>query len=257
LAQNSGFESADLGPWSKWNDTSVVADNARTGKYALRLNGLYADSRQVIAVKPNTNYVLSAYMKSSQGEAMSMGLKGFSGGAINTTITSTTYTRGEIKFKTGAQETQIKMYLYHDGPSDGTGYVDDVLLSEVGGTGTGTKIEAESATVFGNTHTYTDSVASNTTAMGWIDNVGNGFQLNAVPASSSFTLRYSSVYTGTSTYYINGVKKGKINFSSTGAFRGVYSSLTIAQEIPEGAQFKIQFEQGDKAWNVDFINFTR
>jgi hypothetical protein len=256
LAQNSGFESATLGAWSKWNDTSVVADNARTGKYALRLNGLYADSRQTIAVKPNTNYVLSAYMKSTQGEPVNMGLKAFSGGAISTTVASTTYALGEIKFKTGAQETQIKMYLYHDGPSSGTGYVDDVLLTEVGGT-SDAKREAESATVLGNTHTYSDSVASNTTALGWIDGIGNGFIFNSVPASSSFTLRYSSIFTGSSTYYINGVKKGKIKFSSTGAFRGTYSSLTVTDVIPEGAQFKVQFEAGDKAWNVDYITFTR
>jgi Carbohydrate binding domain len=255
LAQNAGFESATLGAWSKWNDTSVVANNARTGTYALRLNGLYADSRQTIAVKPNTQYVLSAYMKSSQGEPVYMGLKGFSGGVKDTSVSNTQYTLAQLSFKTGAQETQIKMYLYHDGPSNGTGYVDDVSLTEL--SSTSVKLEAESASVFGNTHTYTDSVASNSTALGWIDGIGNGFQFNNVPAASSFTVRYSSMYTGSSSYYVNGVKKGNINFTSTGAFRGAYSSLTVAEAIPAGAQFKIQFEQGNRAWNVDFITFTR
>jgi hypothetical protein len=255
LAVNSGFESADLGPWSKWNDTSVVADNANSGTYALRLNGLYADSRQVIAVKPSTTYVLSAYFKSTQGEPMSMGLKGFSGGDVHVTVSSTSYKKGEVKFTTGAQETQIKMYLYHDGPSNGTGYVDDVLLAEVGSTGTSTKVEAESATVLGNTHIYDDSIASNTKALGWIDGIGNGFILNDIQASSSFTIRYSSIYSGTVAYYVNGVKAGNINFTSTGAFRGAYATTNIAQAIPAGAQFKVQFEAGNKPINVDFITF--
>jgi Carbohydrate binding domain/Metallo-peptidase family M12B Reprolysin-like len=253
LAQNAGFESGALGAWTKWNDTSVVANNARSGSYALRLNGLYADSRQTITVKPNTNYVLTAYMKSSQAEPMYMGLKGFSGGAKDTSVSSTNYTLAQLIFKTGAQETQITMYLYHHGPSNGTGYVDDVSLTEL--RSAGVKIEAESATVFGNTHTYRDSAASNATALGWIDGIGNGFILNNVPAANSFTIRYSSAYSGSSSYYVNGVKKGNINFTSTGAFRGSYSSLTVTEAIPAGAQFKIQYEQGNRAWNVDFITF--
>ncbi|MGN7359762.1 carbohydrate binding domain-containing protein [Paenibacillus sp. SAF-054] len=128
IVKNGGFETGALSPWTNWNTASVVSGNARSGTYALRLNGGQGSAEQIIAVQPNTTYTLKGYAKTDNGsQPVRIGVKNYGGAEQYAVITSTSYALGTFTFTTGVSNTAATIYVYK--PS-GTGYAygDDVSV---------------------------------------------------------------------------------------------------------------------------------
>lgn len=128
--RNGGFETGFLSPWTNWNTASVVAGNARSGNYALKLNGGPGSAEQVVTLSPNTTYTLTGFAKTaSSSEPVQIGVKNFGGTEQYVTITSTTYSQGSITFTTGASNTSATIYIYKPSGS-GAAYGDDFYVTK-------------------------------------------------------------------------------------------------------------------------------
>jgi hypothetical protein len=68
-----------------------------------------------------------------------------------------------------------------------------------------------------------------------------------------FVLRYSANTPGTLGLYVNSQPRRTLPIVATGA--GVYRDLLVHAAIPAGATVKIQFDAGDAAANLDFVEF--
>lgn len=125
---NAGFESGSLSPWA-CDGGSVVSSPVRTGSHALA-GGVTAGSTgqcaQTVAVRPNTAYTLSAWVR---GNYVYLGV---TGGPSTWTPSAADFTQLSVTFTTGANQTSAQIFL-HGWYGNGTYYADDVVLDGPGG----------------------------------------------------------------------------------------------------------------------------
>ena len=117
--------------------------------------------------------------------------------------------------------------------------------------------EAENSVLLGGTTVIDDGQASNLKAVANTFGQGRGIRFDNVPASDQVLIRYTSMVSGQISYFINGQNAGKINFNSTGAWVGNYTSITLNQALNDGDSFAIIFQNGDAAMNIDLLTFER
>ncbi|HZC26501.1 MAG TPA: carbohydrate binding domain-containing protein, partial [Actinopolymorphaceae bacterium] len=130
LNGNPGFETGSLAPWENSNDSTVVANNAHSGTYALNLGTVFSGVTQTVSgLSPNTSYTLTGWVK-TQADLIYLGVKNFAGSGteVNTNTTSATYTKLSVSFTTGATDTSALLFLYKN-DNAGTSYADDVELT--------------------------------------------------------------------------------------------------------------------------------
>lgn len=137
LAQNPGFESGALSPWSCTSSSgAVVSSPVHSGSHALQgtpSNSDDAQCSQTISVQPNSAYTLSAYV---DGSYVYLGDTG-----TGTTDTSTWtpgtgggYQQLSTSFTTGASTTSVTIWL-HGWYAQPVYFADDVSLTGPGGSG--------------------------------------------------------------------------------------------------------------------------
>lgn len=128
LVTNAGFESGSLSGWS-CPAGSVTTSSPHSGSYALQSSPSSNDiarCTQSIAVRPNTAYTLSAWVKGSNVYL------GVDGGA-STWTTSSTWSQLTVPFTTSASATSVTIYL-HGWYGLPPYQADDVVLDGPGGT---------------------------------------------------------------------------------------------------------------------------
>jgi chitinase len=130
LVVNPGFETGSLSPWScTGNLGSVVTSPVHSGSHALAgaaSNSDDAQCTQTVAVQPNSQYTLSAYV---EGNYVYLGATGYSS---YWTPSATSWQQLSTTFTTGASTTSVEIYL-HGWYAQGTYYADDVSLVGPGG----------------------------------------------------------------------------------------------------------------------------
>ena len=114
-------------------------------------------------------------------------------------------------------------------------------------------LQAEDAKPTGNTRYYPDTSASNGGGMAYIYQEGDSFMFEDVPQASEVIVRYASERSGTLGLYVNGTRMSEIAFKATGAWVGSYELVTVKANIPQGAELKVQFDTGDAAANIDYL----
>lgn len=131
---NSGFESDSnltrdvtkhVGNWVLWL-SNVAADVGRNNSRAavITQNGSSLE-QDIVDLKPNTEYVIQAWAKSTNPSAQFfIGVKNFGGGQSTVHVNSTEYKQYQIVFRTGSSNTSARVFFWKDTGS-GTGYVDD------------------------------------------------------------------------------------------------------------------------------------
>jgi hypothetical protein len=128
IVKNGGFETGALSPWGNWNTASVVNANARSGSYALRLNGGPGASEQTVTLSPNTTYTFSGYaFTTNSGEPVHIGVKNYGGSEQYVSIASTSYTSNSVTFTTGSTNTSAVIYIYKPSGS-AAAYADDIKV---------------------------------------------------------------------------------------------------------------------------------
>lgn len=120
------------------------------------------------------------------------------------------------------------------------------------------RLEGEASLFAGTTRTEDYSVASGGKVVAYLDQVGNSITFKNVSKAKGFTLAYTRGNSGDGniSLYINDVHTRDIRFPNTGgwgASASYYKTLDIAGDIPQGANIKLQYDLGDEAVNVDYI----
>lgn len=130
LLTNPGFESGSLSPWSCSGATgSVVGSPVHSGSGALAGAATADDTArcsQTVAVRPNTAYTLSGWVR---GGYVFLGVEGAD--AV-WTPSAADYTRLSVTFTTGADQTSARVYV-HGWYGQGTYHADDLSLDGPGG----------------------------------------------------------------------------------------------------------------------------
>lgn len=134
ILTNPGLESGSLSPWScTGNLGSVVSSPVHGGSKALAGAVSSSDNAkcsQTVAVKPNTAYTLSGWVRGSYVYL------GVDGGASTWTTSPSAYSQLTVPFTTGASQTSATIYT-HGWYAQGTYYADDISLDGPGGGGGG------------------------------------------------------------------------------------------------------------------------
>lgn len=199
LLANPGLETGTLSPWSCDAGTgSVVGSPVHSGSYALAGVATSSDDAQcaqIVAVQPNTEYTLSAYV---EGDYVYLGATGYSD---SWTPAANGWTQLSTTFTTGASTTSVSVYV-HGWYAEGAYDADDFDLSAVGGSGTAPSGSAGSSPSASATATAT------ATPTGSVVSVSSAGQLSsalnkAVPgetielAAGTYTGEFSPTISGT------------------------------------------------------------
>ncbi|MFC8343509.1 carbohydrate binding domain-containing protein [Streptomyces sp. NPDC057280] len=167
ILTNPGFESGSVSPWScTGNLGSVVSSPVHSGSKALAGAVSSSDNAkcsQTVAVKPNTAYTLSGWVRGSYVYL------GVDGGASTWTSSPSAYAQLSVNFTTGASQTSATIYT-HGWYAQGTYYADDISLDGPGGGG-GSDTQAPTAP----TSLRSTAKTSSTVSLAWnasTDNVG-------------------------------------------------------------------------------------
>lgn len=127
---NPGFESGALSPWScTANLGTVVSSPVHDGSKALAgavSSSDIAKCSQTVAVRPNTAYTLSGWVRGSYVYL------GVDGGSSTWTSSPSSYSQLSVSFTTGASQTSATVYT-HGWYAQGTYYADDINLDGPGG----------------------------------------------------------------------------------------------------------------------------
>lgn len=117
---------------------------------------------------------------------------------------------------------------------------------------TGTR-EAESGTLYGSAHVYSDPAASGGQGVAGLDAVNDGVALFNQHSGGSLRIRYAAASGAQLSLYINGTFQQKVSLAGTGGWTGSYATKTVTVSIPSGATIKLQHDSGDSAANLDWV----
>ena len=135
LAQNPGFESGTLAPWScSSGGGSVVTSPVHSGSYALLGTPTSSDDAQcsqTVSVQSGSSYTLSAWV---EGSYVYLGDTGTGTSDTSNWTTSNSWSQLSTTFTTGASTTSLTIWL-HGWYGQGDYSADDVSLTGPAGAG--------------------------------------------------------------------------------------------------------------------------
>lgn len=129
---DADFENADPDFW--WKDSygarGLSTAQVRSGSQSMSLNGAWSALQQTLrGLKPSTTYELSAWARGG-GNNVLVGAKDFPGELSAPVNSNTTWTRGSLRFTTGATNTSVLVYAFMPNYNNTPAYVDDFFLAE-------------------------------------------------------------------------------------------------------------------------------
>ncbi len=129
ILENAGFEEGKK-PWVTFGESEIVTGTGqRSGNACARLNQDRSGVKQVTKVKPNTDYVLTAWLKSENGEAVVLKAKTGDEDLAKQRVTESEYTLVTLEFNTGEnREISINFTKWNSG--SGRAWADDFYLVE-------------------------------------------------------------------------------------------------------------------------------
>ncbi|WP_051055368.1 MULTISPECIES: glycosyl hydrolase family 18 protein [Kitasatospora] len=128
IVVNPGLETGALSPWTCAGSGGAAVSGGHTGSYALQGNASAGDTaqcQQVVTVKPNTTYTLSAWVK---GNYTYLGVTGSGADSSTWTPGGSAWTKLSTKFTTGASVTSVTVWV-HGWYGQGAYQADDFSVS--------------------------------------------------------------------------------------------------------------------------------
>ena len=231
LLKNPGFENGTQG-WNVNKGCPIysVNNNARSGESALRFEGTRCGVFQNInGLKPNTEYKVSAHMKSENNEAVLLKVRFYGGEDITRRYNKSEYGEVTVTFKTGPENTSARIALLkYVAGATGRSWFDDLSVVEVG-----SKSIAKNNNSSTTKNLLNNSGFENGTK-GW--NKGKGCPINAVKNNSR---------SGNSALMFEGTKCGVFQKLSGLKPNTTYKvSAYIKSENNEAGLLKVRFYGG-------------
>ena len=135
LLKNPGFEEGTIG-WNIGKGCQIfsVNGNARSGDKSLMFEGTRCGVFQNInGLKPNTIYIVKAYIKSENNESALLKVRFYGGEDITKRYSKSQYGEVTATFKTGPENTSVRIALLkYTAGATGKTWFDDVSVIEVG-----------------------------------------------------------------------------------------------------------------------------
>ena len=114
-------------------------------------------------------------------------------------------------------------------------------------------LEAENAVLTG-CYAQSDVQASNGFRVDGIDAVGDSVKFTQVPVGTRVTFWYATPNNGQMSLYVNDVFRAQVDFAPTpGGWIYPFVGKEVVTDIPAGSSVKLQFNSGDAAINLDYI----
>jgi arylsulfatase A-like enzyme/GH35 family endo-1,4-beta-xylanase/acylphosphatase len=130
LIPNGGFEKG-MAPWKRFGDAEIVSDgNQHSGNNCLGILGDKTGANQTIRLKPNTNYELSGWVKSSNNERVSLTVKIEGQKPIRKIAKEDSYKKLTLTFNTGNQK-EVKVSVSKWNAGDSPAWADDIYLKKL------------------------------------------------------------------------------------------------------------------------------
>ena len=230
LIENGSLET---GAATGWTAGGAYCGEARRGEYSLRMGINDWNFYTVSDLKENTEYMYSAWVKTTDGAGLVYaGVKDFGGTEVRYNTANTGYTKIEVRFRTGAGKTAATVYV---GASNNTDYcyADDLELRELE--------EGENLLPAGDFE-KAKSVFSDTTAVSDYANSGSKSAKVAAGKWPSFTVQ--NLEPSTEYIFSAYVKAGAAGYIDVKEYGGeeIMSGLTS----PDGfKKLSIRFKTGE------------
>ena len=128
LINNSSFED-DSAYWVFGEGASRVQSNSKSGKFSLTANSNSKVEQTISGLTPNTTYVFSAWLKSSNSKPVIIGAKHYGGNELTAKTDSNSYQLLSIKFTTGPANNAAIIYIQNPTTSKTILFADDLSLT--------------------------------------------------------------------------------------------------------------------------------
>lgn len=132
VVKNGGFEDGNTGSYfGVWN-AGVTTSMKHSGAYGLQISANdQGGISQFIPVKPNTNYVASAYVLTEASDKIYLSVDGYGGPSVRSADSScASWQRVAIEFKTAALQNAVDLHIVKPTAGAGRCYVDDIDIRE-------------------------------------------------------------------------------------------------------------------------------
>jgi beta-glucanase (GH16 family) len=127
LIIDSDFENGSSS-WTIWGGASRVTTDIKSGTYAVRAIANSGVNQTITGLLPNTTYILTAWLKSSNNLPVSLGVKKYGGNELVVQTSSSSYVQLSIQFTTGPVTTTAVIYGYNPAGTNTIMSVDDMVL---------------------------------------------------------------------------------------------------------------------------------
>jgi hypothetical protein len=125
LLLNADFENG-FSSWTILKGANRVNLDSKSGSYALSAPSNSGAEQTITGLTPNTTYLLTGWLKSSNSSPVSLGVKLYGGNELSNETTSTVYKQLTVKFTTGPSSTKATIYAYNPSSGSNTMNVDDL-----------------------------------------------------------------------------------------------------------------------------------
>ncbi len=129
LVINPDFEN-NSSAWTFSSGATKPAFNSFSGSFAVNAIDNSGASQTILNLTPNTTYLLTGWLKSSNNTVVNLGVKWYGGNELTAQTTSISYSLLSLKFTTGPASTTAAIYIFN--PSDGNNVMnaDDLSLTQ-------------------------------------------------------------------------------------------------------------------------------
>jgi beta-glucanase (GH16 family) len=128
LINNFDFENVSLS-WTFAEGASRVKSDPKSGDYALSATSNSGAEQTISGLLPNTTYLLSGWLKSTNSKPVTFGVKYFGGNKLTVQTASSVYTQLSFKFSTGPASSTAVIFVNNASGNNTVMWADDLSLT--------------------------------------------------------------------------------------------------------------------------------
>jgi len=128
LIVDSSFENQSAS-WNILGGATRIMTDAYSGNYAINAVDNSGANQTITGLTPNTTYLLTGWLKSSNSSPVVLGVKWFGGNELSSQTTSSEYVQLSVKFTTGPASTSANIYVSNPANGSNIMFADELSLT--------------------------------------------------------------------------------------------------------------------------------